>query len=341
VREQTKDIAKFITYNVREHPRDIAKLVSEEYGISRQAVGRHIQALVKSGVLRAHGNTKARAYELVPLVQNTFTYNLRDSLEEHILWRDILPIINEYNPPTNIREICEYGFSEMVNNSVDHSDGSILEVKLELDLDQIFIAIADDGIGIFNKIQRELNLDDKLHAVFELTKGKLTTDPENHTGEGIFFTSRAFDEFRILSGNIFFSHNPLDRDWVMESRSELNTGTVIHLIIKKFSSTNLRKIFKEFTSDDNFGFSKTIVPVSLSRYGKENLISRSQARRILLRFEKFSEIILDFVDVDVIGQAFADEIFRVFERNHPEIQLIPMRTNQYVLDMINRARGRE
>ena len=64
----------------------------------------------------------------------------------------------------------------------------------------------DNGVGIFKKIQTELRLLDERHAILELAKGKLTTDPKRHTGEGIFFSSRMFDQFDILSGGIFFTH---------------------------------------------------------------------------------------------------------------------------------------
>ena len=50
------------------------------------------------------------------------------------------------------------------------------------------------------------------------------------------------------------------------------------------SSRNLEKLFDEYSSggSDNYsGFDKTIVPVLLARYGNEQLISRSQAKRLL------------------------------------------------------------
>jgi hypothetical protein len=71
--------------------------------------------------------------------------------------------------------------------------------------------IHDDGEGIFKKLRRELDLADARHAVLELSKGKVTTDPAHHTGEGIFFTSRMFDSFFIHAGNIWFVHHP-DKD---------------------------------------------------------------------------------------------------------------------------------
>ena len=42
---------------------------------------------------------------------------------------------------------------------------------------------------------------------------------------------------------------------------------------------------------------------------------------IVFRLNKFKEVILDFKDVDSMGQGFADELFRVFMSGHPEIKV--------------------
>ena len=65
--------------------------------------------------------------------------------------------------------------------------------------------IDDDGEGIFKKIKNALNLLDEKQAVLELAKGKLTTDPSRHTGEGIFFTSRAFNDIFVYCLAMCFS----------------------------------------------------------------------------------------------------------------------------------------
>ncbi len=36
-----------------------------------------------------------------------------------------------------------------------------------------------------------------------------------------------------------------------------------------------------------------------------------------MRFERFQTVVLDFTGVEEIGQDFADEVFRVFQRAHP------------------------
>ena len=72
-------------------------------------------------------------------------------------------------------------------------------------------------------------------------------------------------------------------------------------------------------------------------YLGEHLISRSIARRILSNIEKFKVIFLDFNGVKTIGQAFADEIFRVFRNKHKEITILPINMNEEVKFMIKRV----
>lgn len=51
-------------------------------------------------------------------------------------------------------------------------------------------------------------------------------------------------------------------------------------------------------------------------------------------FERFLEVILDFDGVTEIGQAFADEIFRVFHNDYPNVHLIPVNCSDNVNRMI-------
>ena len=231
--EQSNKIISYILMNVREHPKDITNLTAQEFGITRQAVLRHMRKMIEKGVLEAHGNTRDRSYELRPFVQKSFEYKLGSNIEEDVIWRnDILPLIKDVK--SNVLEICNYGVTEMINNVIDHSEGNKLSVALTSSIDLIDIWILDDGIGIFRKLQNDLNLDDYVQAILELAKGKLTTDPENHTGEGIFFTSRAFDRFMITSSNLFFSHKEDSGDWLIEEQEEIIQGTLIRLQINFF-----------------------------------------------------------------------------------------------------------
>jgi hypothetical protein len=199
------------------------------------------------------------------------------------------------------------------------------------------IIIYDDGVGIFKKIQNELCLLDERHAILELSKGKVTTDPNNHTGEGIFFSSRMMDDFTILSGSTYFNHQGHDdRDWILERRI-FQTGTGIFMILKNNSPKSRKAEFDKFTSQDDYGFTKTVVPVNLVRYGDESLVSRSQAKRLLSRVDKFKVVILDFEGVNSIGQAFTDEIFRVFKIKNKNTEIIHVNANREVEKMIMRV----
>jgi hypothetical protein len=79
------------------------------------------------------------------------------------------------------------------------------------------------------------------------------------------------------------------------------------------------------------------VPLRLAQFGRDDLVSRSQARRVAARFERFQEVFLDFSGIDSIGQPFADEIFRVYATDHPEIKLVAHNANEQVNQMIGRV----
>ncbi|MFT4198570.1 MAG: STAS-like domain-containing protein [Pseudoxanthomonas sp.] len=74
----------------------------------------------------------------------------------------------------------------------------------------------------------------------------------------------------------------------------------------------------------------------LAKVGDENLISRSQAKRLLQRVENFRHVTLDFAEVSGIGQGFADEIFRVFANAHPDAELVASHAVPEVQQMIRR-----
>jgi anti-sigma regulatory factor (Ser/Thr protein kinase) len=338
-RERTWEIRQFILDNVDEHPTDITALTIQKFGISRPAVLRHIRNLIADDLLVVQGKTRDRCYALKPIADATFALPITPKLEEDRVWRQrIRPLLEKL--PRNVLDICAYGFTEMMNNVVDHSEGSKVLVTLTYTTSTVQMMIWDDGVGIFHKIQTELGLEDQHHTILELAKGKLTTDPEQHTGEGIFFTSRAFDKFGIRSHDLFFTVSNPGKGVLIDDHEAAIAGTCIVLNIDPRSDRSLTAVFDKYTvEDDDYGFSRTIVPVELARYGDENLVSRSQAKRLLARFDRFKEVVLDFERVEVIGQAFADEVFRVYPGQNPHVHLTPINTNEQVWRMVLRAVG--
>lgn len=267
-----------------------------------------------------------------------FAYDVGPRLTESGVWlRDVAPLLEGITPAA--RAMWHYGFTEMFNNAIEHAGASRIEVTVTRDEGSTQITIADNGVGVFAKVQQALDLFDPRHAVVELAKGKFTTDPERHSGEGIFFTSRAFDAFEILSGGVRFSHRSGEPDVWDAVDHPATQGSRVTMRLNDDTERALKSVFDAFTTegDDGYAFAKTVVPVRLMEYGDDQLVSRSQARRMLVGFDRFRMVILDFDGVVTIGQAFADEVFRVFRSRHAGVDVFATGMAVEVRSMVIRA----
>ncbi len=324
-------IKNFIIEQVPSHKNDIVNLAISHFGISKPTATKYINQLITENIIEKKSNGRYPQYSLVA-TESTFQYQLKNHLEEDVLWRkDVAPLLTEL--PENVRRAFQYCFTEMVNNVIDHSSAESLFIEVDSDALGVKIIVRDNGIGIFKKIQRDLGLEDPKHAILELAKGKFTSDPENHSGEGIFFTSRICDHFAILSDKLYFSGHR-ENDWIIEGQSTI-LGTTVVMKIGRNSKISIADIFNEFSNPDmRPSFHKTIIPVKLMEYEGEALLSRSQAKRLITRFDRFIEVILDFQGVTEIGQAFADEVFRVFRNAHQSVNITPVNCSAGVKRMI-------
>jgi uncharacterized protein DUF4325 len=336
VRARGEDVRRFILEHVEKHPSDVSKVAAKHFDITRQAVNKHLRRLVYEKCLTETGETRQRTYKLASLLEWRKSYPISPELEEHVLWdQDIAPTLGSM--PENVMDIWHYGFTEMINNAKDHSGGTSIFVGIVKNAVSTSMQIADDGIGIFKKIQQALNLPDQRYAILELAKGKLTTDPDRHSGEGVFFSSRMFDKFSIGSDKTWFGHmHGDDADWIYVA--EFPGGTNVFMTLSNHTHRTPKEVFDKYaSSEEDYGFNKTVVPVKLAQYGNDKLISRSQAKRVVARLELFKTILFDFTGVPTIGQAFADEIFRVFAKEHPNIEIYPIHANSEVNRMISRV----
>ena len=68
-------------------------------------------------------------------------------------------------------------------------------------------------------------------------------------------------------------------------------------------------------------------------------ISRTEARSLLADAEKFDTIILDFDCIPFVGQAFVDEIYRVFQHKYPNIRIKEENVSKDAHFMIQRAKN--
>lgn len=311
---------------------------AKDHDLTSQSVYRYVNQLVEENKLTKEKQGKKNVYRFV----NEYKTLEKDiaGLAEDSVWRnEVRPFLSDM--PKIAYDNLAYAFSEMLNNAIDHSNGTKVKISIEKNIHEVTIIIADNGVGVFKKIADAMGLEEKSFAILELAKGKFTTDPKSHTGEGVFFSSKVVDEFAIFSEDLFFlgptSYSP---PYVDRSKTFRN-GTIVLLCIYNSHKETSKEVFDRFTeAPESYGFTKTIVPVRLLEYGDERplVVSRSQAKRLMVRFERFENIILDFSGIDEIGQGFADELFRVFPDQHPNTTLTPINCSEQVKQMITRAK---
>lgn len=335
-KEVVEMIKTFLVQSVAANPDTLTAVTCSHFRITKPTVYRYINELIEDKILEKTGSGRFPKYQLVR-ADYKWEYENKN-LEEDILWsKDVAPLLKEIS--SNVKEICQYGFTEMVNNVIDHSGAKTLTIELTIDHLNLQMAVSDNGIGIFKKIQQSLGLEHPNQSILELAKGKFTSDPENHSGEGIFFTSRIFDRVVIFSHQLAFAGFGNEESTMWEDKIDL-PGTWVIMEIKKNSPTLLKDIFDEYADPDKDpSFHKTRIPVKLMQHEGDSLISRSQAKRLISRFDRFSEVILDFEGVSRIGQAFADQVFRVFPNKYPSVNLKTINTVPDIGNMIKRVQS--
>ncbi len=336
-KERAQRIREFVLAHLDDDQfSDIAAAVSREFHAPRHVIYKQLTRLEDNQFIEGRGRTNAREYRLRS-IEHTERQNV-SGLEEYRLWEQFaVPKLADLSQ--SVIDICAYGFTEMVNNVIDHSGADSVLVTIRRNHKMVELIVTDRGVGIFRKIQRALDLPSPQEAIFELSKGKFTTDPEKHTGEGIFYTSRMFDKFHLLSAGLFLSHERAGNDWLSGSDDDKREGTSVFMTIDPQSTHTDKEVFEHYSVPrDDFAFNKTNVILRLLDTGDQSFISRSQAKRVLARLPRFKEVILDFTDIKAIGPAFADEIFRVFRNAHPEVRLIPIKMADEVNRMVERAR---
>lgn len=327
------------------------KNLAKSYNISRQYASSLLRDWTNEGELQKVGSTRNSFY-ITPkmakdspgIIINIFKKHLKNkSLEEHKVMDKIesrLPIILELKKDKeNIHSIFYYAFSEMLNNAIEHSKSDYIDIEVVLKKDNLKFTVNDYGIGVYKNIMKKRNLKSEMEAIQDLLKGKVTTAPHAHSGEGIFFTSKVADNFFLDSFGYALNFDNINNDVFLVRPEKMKRGTKVTFSININSKRHLNDIFEKYTdsSDDgDYGFDKTEVKIKLYNIGGVH-VSRSQARRVLSGLEKFKSIILDFDKVPIVGQAFADEIFRVFINKHPDIKINSINTVDAVKFMIDRV----
>ena len=307
--------------------------VAGALGVTRQTAHRHLRELVAAGYLVVEGAGRSTRYRKTnPVDERRYAIA---GLEEDRVWSDMsAPGMVASDLPKAAEKVLHYVLTELVNNAIDHSGSVEVEVRLaRVDL-TIELEVSDHGVGVFRHVRDKLGLESEIHALQELSKGKTTTMPSHHTGEGIFFSSKAANRFLIESGELRWIVDSRKNDTAVGTVAPPEPGTTVRAEVDSEKPNDLTAIFAEYTRD--FVFSRTRTVVRLFAIGTE-FVSRSEAKRLVQGLEKFREVVLDFEGVDLVGQGFADEVFRVWAHQHPEVLLVPTGMGEPVAFMIERA----
>lgn len=304
-------------------------------GISRQAVHRYLRDLVATGVLVREGKGRAARYR--PR-KTTFNAHLQrtEGLAEDQVWeraRATFPRLGEFERSA---AILAHAFTEMLNNAIDHSTSPTIDVELQVDVegDRARFTVADRGVGVFENVRAKLGLENGLQALQEISKGKTTTQPERHSGEGLFFTSKMARTFELEGNGLVWLVDNVRHDQAIEEK-ETAPGTIVRFESVLRTEMRLEDFYKPYTHDFEFDTSRIVI--KLFEHGVR-FVSRSEAKRLLVGLDRFRHVILDFAGVEGVGQGFADEIFRVWVRQHPETSVVAESMTAPVTFMVERAR---
>ena len=323
---------------LQRHDSATSSELCSELGISRQALNIHLRALMHAGQVAKTGSTRATRYFLLDqsprAVEYKKTYVL-NGLAESLVYERVATILNLESLLSHDQEsIINYAFTEMLNNAIDHSKAEKCDVRVSIDAGSTIFEIRDRGVGVFQSIVSKFALEDEHAAMIDLMKGKTTTMPEAHTGEGIFFTSKAADKFSLHSHRIRIEWDRIADD-VFVSKARYLQGTKVSFALRRDTKIRLESVFSEFAPEEyGFEFAKTKVFIKLL---KSEYISRSEAKRLIVNLDRFREILLDFKGVSQLGQGFADEVFRVFSGQHPHITIRTANTDAAIKAMISHA----
>ena len=335
-----ESIKRYMLEKIRLDDVEFIQKTTYNFQISATTVKRYLHECLENQII-LEDNSSECGYRLQKQ-EHCFEYSTKDDLDEDsIYFEDISPLLHDVSEEA--QHIWCYAFMEMMNNAIEHSGCENVCCRVVKDVLYTEITITDDGIGVFKNVQNYLTAELGKKATYqdalvELYKGKLTTAPENHSGEGIFFSSKVVDEFAIWSDNAIYVQGVQERTRFVQNHliayyTRLNhIGTAVMMKLDNKTKRQLGEVFDMYAPPEE-GFVKTRIPIKdVCQEGEP--MARSQARKILWRLEQFTKVEFDFEEVDFMGQGFADEVFRVFKARHPEVEIIPVNACPRVLGMI-------
>lgn len=335
-RSLLSEATAWITEEAQRHPADLVPRVAALLDIRRATATRLLKQLVDAQWLLREGTPRRPSYRPGALRQVVRRY-LLTGLDEDWPWRrDFAPF---FDLPPQVARMAQHIFTELLNNAIDHSCGMAVTVSMRQTATQLQLLVSDDGRGVFDTIAENFDLTDPTLAMLELAKGKLTTQPDRHTGRGLFFCAKLSDIFDLHANNAAFQQRDWQRDQWQSGRPACRLGSSIYAAIRLDTDRTLDEVLRRYSADGaGYGFDRTVVPLKLITRENAGLESRAQARRVASRLADFRRVELDFDGMADVGHGFADELFRVYGRQHPELTLVPVNMAPRVRALIDSVR---
>lgn len=234
-----------------------AKRLEGRLNVSRQYIHRFLKELREEGKIALLGKANQAVYVLADKdvllaarrkIKKFHFFLHNEGLSEDVVLDSIKRDSGIFiDLSENVLRIISYAFTEILDNAIEHSQSKEIEVFIIRDRVHVRFEINDFGVGIFHHIMAKQGLRSELEAIQDLLKGKQTTDPEHHTGEGIFFTSKIADAFTIKSSTKELTFNNLVDD-VFVRDIKNRKGTRVIFIVALDSQRNIEDVFGEYTT---------------------------------------------------------------------------------------------
>lgn len=312
-------LTPWITAAALTHGAQLPQHLMRRLGVSRRQAGTLLRRLADAQWLANAGTARRPRWQPGPLRQVVQRYELA-GLQEDLPWRrDFAPC---FALPPHVRRMAQHAFTELLNNAVDHSGGGSVTVSMRQTPLQLQLLVSDDGVGLFDRIRDSFGLDDPALALFELGKGKLSSDPARHRGHGLYFTARLADVFDLHANAAAFQRRAWQpRQW-HATRAAAPAGTSVYWAVALDTPRTLEQVQHEFSADGaSPAFERTELPLALLAGADGVLASRAEARRVAARLAQFASADLDFAGISDLGHGFADELLRVIAAEQPALRL--------------------
>jgi len=139
---------------------------------------------------------------------------------------------------------------------------------------------------------------------------------------------------------VAFQHREWSPNSWVHGRPMRHSGSSMYLAIALETERTLDEVMRSASLDaQGYGLEHTTLPLRLITSEEVSLESRAQARRVAARLGSFKRAELDFSGIERIGQSFADELFRVFGRSQPGLELVVKNAGAQVHAMIELAQS--